>query len=124
MAEKYAKAVANKVIAYAFTAGVVVALVLGLVATALPATVVPYLTSLLILAGVVVGFFNIQPQERKDYVLYVTALVIVLSLSQTTFAQVQYIGVHIQRVLSMMMAFILPSVVIVGIKAVISLARD
>ena len=114
----------NKVIAYAFTAGVVVALALGLVSSWLPEGVVPYLASLLILAGIVVGFFNINPSETKEYVLFVTALVVVTSLSQSVLGAVQVIGPYLERVLASLMAFIVPSVLIVGVKAIINLAKD
>lgn len=124
MVKEYAKSVANKVIAYSFVVGVVIALILGLISNLLPASIVPYLTSVLILAGIIVGFFNISPTETRDYVLFVTALVIVASLSSNVLGQVQVIGPTLQRVLGTLLAFIVPSVVIVSIKAVMNLARD
>ncbi len=116
------KGIVNKLIAYAFTVGVVVALVLGLVSAWIQAWV-PLLTSLLILAGIVVGFFNITPNEAKDYVLYVTALVIVTSLSKNVLGAVQVVGPLLESVLSSILAFVLPSVIIVAIRSVINLAR-
>ena len=124
MVEQYGKKVVNKLIAYAFTIGVVVALVLGLIANLVPPSVVPYLTSLLILAGIAVGFFNITPAETRDYVLYVTALVLVTSLSRGVLGQVQGIGPYLESVLGSILAFILPSVLIVGLKAVMNLAKN
>ena len=117
------KKLANTVIAYSFTVGVVIALVLGLV-SGMVTQWVPALTSLLILAGVVVGFFNITPAETKDYVLFVTAVVIVISLGGNTLGQVQYVGDYLSRILTSILAFILPSVIIVAIKAIINLARN
>ncbi len=114
---------ANKVIAYAFTVGVILALVVGLIGAWIP-TWLPVLTSLLILAGIVVGFFNISPTETRDYVLFVTALVIVTSLGQSTLSQLQFVGPVLEGVLQSIMVFVLPSVVIVGIKAVLNLAKD
>ena len=118
------KKLANKAIAYAFTVGVVVALILGLVSNVVPASTVPYLTSLLILAGIAVGFFNIQPTEMKDYVLFVTALVITTSLSKGVLGGVQIIGPALENVLSSILAFILPSGVIVGVRAIVNLAKN
>ncbi len=123
MAE-FTKKVANKMIAYAFTAGVVLALVLGLIAALVPAGWVPYLTTLLIVAGVIVGFFNITPKEVKNYVLYVTAIVIVTSLSKGSLGAVQVVGPYLENVLGSIMAFIVPSLIVVGLKAVIQLAED
>tara|TARA_Y100000310_G_C20469774_1_gene709391 strand:- start:472 stop:837 length:366 start_codon:yes stop_codon:yes gene_type:complete len=118
------KGVVNKLIAYAFTIGVLVALVLGLISTMVPKTVAPYLTSLLILAGIVVGFFNITPKEAESYVLFVTAIVIVTSLSKGSFGAVQYVGTYLESVLTSIMAFIVPSVIVVGLKTVVNLAKD
>lgn len=124
MAQQYTKKVVNKLIAYALTVGVLVALVLGLISAMVPPSVLPYLTSLLILAGVVVGFFNITPEEAKNYVLFVTAIVIVTSLSKGSLEAVQVIGPYLESMLASLMAFIVPSVVIVGIKAVLNLAKE
>ncbi len=118
-----AKGVVNKLIAYAFTVGIIIALVLGLLST----WVEPWqgvLTSILILAGIAVGFFNITPNEAKDYVLFVTALVIVTSLTQDVLKSLTAIGPLLENVLRAIMAFIMPSVIIVGIKAVLNLAKQ
>lgn len=124
MVTDYAKKVANKMIAYAFTGGVVLALILGLVATMVPPGAVPYLTSLLILAGIVVGFFNITKEETTNYILYVTAIVIVTSLSKGALGAVQLIGPLLESILGSIMAFIVPSLIVVGLKAIINLAKN
>jgi len=131
MAERFSKAmpssvnqITNKAIAYTFTVGVVVALVVGLASSFIPANVLPYLTSLLVLAGIVVGFFNIHRDEAKDYVVLVTALVIVTSLSENILSGVQVIGPTLESVLSSILAFVLPSVVIVAVRAILNLERS
>ena len=118
------KKVVNKMIAYAFTTGVVVALILGLISARLPPPVVAVLSSLLILAGIVVGFFNITPAEAKDYVFYVAAIVVVTSLAGNNLGELQYVGKYLVGVLNSTMAFVLPSLIIVGIKAIINLAKN
>lgn len=116
--------IANKAVAYSFTIGVVIALVLGLISNLLPPSAVPWLWSLLIVAGILVGFGNITPTETKDYVLYVTALAIVISLGGNTLGQLQYVGSYLSNVLGALMAFVLPSVVVVAVKAILNLAKD
>lgn len=116
--------VTNKVIAYAFTVGVLLALVLGLLSQFVPPTAMPFLISVLVLAGIVVGFFNIGQEEAKDYVVYVTALVIVTGLSQGALGAVQVVGPALEAVLRTLMAFIVPSVIIVAVRSIINLARD
>jgi cell shape-determining protein MreD len=118
------KNVTNKVIAYAFTAGIVIALILGLITDMLSPNLKAILTSSLILAGIIVGFFNITPAEARDYILFVTALVIVVSLGGNNLGQLQYIGEKLVNVLNAILAFTLPSVIIVGVKAIINLAKD
>ena len=124
MGSKVGKGVVNRMIAYAFTVGVLVALVLGLISPLVPASVAPYLISLLVLAGIAVGFFNIHPDEVERYVLYVTAIVIVTSMSKGSLGEVQIIGRFLESILASIMAFIVPSVVVVGLKAVLGLARN
>lgn len=122
-----AKKVVNKVLAYAFMTGIVLALILGLVlpvVASISPTLPAVLTSVLILAGIGVGFANITEDETRDYILYVTALVVVLSLGGSTLGQVQRIGPYLESVLGSLMTFVLPSVVIVGIRAIIRLAKD
>lgn len=121
-----AKGVVNKMLAYAFTTGIIVALLLGLVSPwlvtvspALPAILV----SVLILAGIGVGFANITEEEARNYILFVTALVVVLSLGGNTLGKVQIIGPYLESVLGSLMTFILPSVVIVGVRAVFRMAK-
>ncbi|MFH1276605.1 MAG: hypothetical protein ABIH82_05845 [Candidatus Woesearchaeota archaeon] len=131
MAERFAKTmtadvklVKNKAITYTFTIGFVVALVIGVASQFIPANIMPYLTSLLVLAGIVVGFFNIHPNEAKDYVVLVTALVIVTSLSKNILGGLQFIGLYLETVLSSILAFVLPSVVIVAVRSILNLAKD
>ncbi len=123
----YAKKTMNTVLAYAFTSGIVIALVLGLVSP-LVAKVNPLLpailTSVLILAGIGVGFANITESETRDYILYVTALVIVLSMGGSALGQIQRIGPYLESVLWSLMTFVLPSVIIVSVRAIFRLAKD
>ncbi len=123
----YGKKAVGGVLAYAFTAGIIIALILGLVSPklasinqALPAI----LTSVLILAGIGVGFANITESETRDYIMYVTALVIVLSLGGGVLGKVQIVGPYLESILGSLMTFVLPSVVIVGVRAIFRLAKD
>lgn len=116
--------VGNKVIAYSFTVGVVIALVLGLISTRLAPSTVAVLTSVLIVMGIIIGFFNITPSEQKDYVFYVAAIVVVVALGGNNLGQLQFVGPTLVAVLNAILAFIMPSVIIVGIRAVINLAKD
>jgi hypothetical protein len=124
MAPRVAKSVVNKVIAYAFMVGVLIALVLGLLSKWVPENATPWLVSLLVLAGIVVGFFNITASETKDFVLFITALVLISANAASAFAGLEWAGEHLQNVLNMLMAFLVPAGIVVGVKAVLNLARD
>lgn len=123
----YAKKTMNTVLAYAFTGGIVIALLLGLLSP-LVAKINPMLpailTSVLILAGIGVGFANITEAETRDYILYVTALVVVLSMGGSALGQIQFLGPYLESVLWSLMTFVLPSVVIVSVRAIFRLAKD
>lgn len=116
--------VTNKLITYAFTIGVIVALVIGLASSYISDATMAVLTSVLILAGIMVGFFNITEHEAKDYILFVTAIVVVTSLGGDVLGQVQKIGPYLVKVLASLLAFIVPSLVVVGIKSILHLAKD
>jgi hypothetical protein len=116
--------VTNKAITYALSIGVVVALLIGAASQFIPPHIMPYLSSLLVVAGIIVGFFNIHPNEAKDYVVLVTALVIVTSLSENILANIQIVGPYLEGVLSSILAFVLPSVVIVAVRSILNLARE
>ncbi|MBI2665828.1 hypothetical protein HYX12_04360 [Candidatus Woesearchaeota archaeon] len=113
----------NKAITYAFTTGILVALLIGIAAEFIPENSKPFLVSLLVLAGIAVGFFNIHPEEAKDYVVLVTALVIVTSLSKGILGAVQGVGVYLESVLSSILAFILPSALIVAVRSILNLTK-
>ena len=116
--------VGNKVIAYSFTVGVLIALILGLVSSMFSPNTVAVMTSVLIVMGIIVGFFNITPAEQRDYVFYVAAIVVVVGLGGNNLGQLQMVGPKLVSVLNSILAFIMPSVIIVGIRAVINLAKD
>ncbi len=116
--------VGNKVIAYSFTVGVIIAVLLGLISSRLSPNMVAILTSVLIVMGIIVGFFNISPGEQRDYVFYVAAIVVVVALGGNNLGQLQLVGPKLVAVLNSILAFIMPSVIIVAIRAVINLAKD
>jgi len=54
----------------------------------------------------------------------VAAIVVVTSLAGNNLGELQYVGKYLVGVLNSIMAFVLPSLIIVGIKAVINLAKN
>ena len=109
---------------YSFIGGVVIAVILGLAIPGL-AGVAPWLTSLLVLLGLVVGYLNVSGKDTKDFLLIATILVIVSSMGSnaTILGSVQLIGRYLQGIFSNIMAFVVPAVIIIGLKAVYGMTK-
>lgn len=110
---------------YSFIIGVIIAVVLGLAAPML-GQATPWLTSLLIVLGLVVGFLNVSGKETKEFLLVAVVLVIVAFAGSAsgTLGGVLYIGQYLQGVFDAIMAFVVPATVVVGLKDVWALAQN
>jgi len=116
--------VEKKIGQYSFIIGVIIAVILGL---AIPALVdaTPWLVSLLILLGLIVGFLNVAGKQSKEF-LIVGVILVLLSYAGgagTTLGGVMYIGAYLQGIFQALMAFIIPAVVVVGLKTIRDLAE-
>lgn len=110
---------------YSFIIGVVLALVLGLAGQYL-GTAEPWLISLLIVLGLVVGFINVTGKETKEFLTVATLLAVVLFVSggAASIGSVMYIGSYLAGVLKYAMAFIVPAVIVVALKDIYSLGQN
>ncbi len=117
------KKITNSIRQYVFPTGIVVAIFLGMLSTWLT-PMVPYMVSVLVIAGLLVGYHNVTEEESHDYLLYMVALVIVTTISGSILGSVQLIGPLLEGILTAMLAFLTPSAIVVGITAVMKLARD
>ena len=108
---------------YSFIVGVVLAIILGL-PIGLGATAT-WLTSLLVLLGLLVGFLNVAVKDTKEFLIIATILVIVSSMGATTavLGRIQMIGAALQGILNSIMNFVVPATIIVALKAVYGLAK-
>ena len=110
---------------YSFIVGVILAVVLGLAIPALDAAT-PWLWSLLVLLGLVVGFLNISGKETKEFLWVTVALVIVAyagSSQISSWENVQLIGSYLKGVFDSILALVVPASVVVGLKEVWALSR-
>ncbi|MBI5391589.1 hypothetical protein HZB00_01155 [Candidatus Woesearchaeota archaeon] len=102
---------------YVFKIGIILALVIGLASTQFDATTNAWMFSILVLCGILGGFFNIAGQERKDFLM--TALVVLLVLTiggATIFSQILYVGIYLNGIITALLAFISPATVVAGLK--------
>jgi len=114
---------------YSFAVGVVIALVLGLAASAFTASVQAVLTAILVLLGIVVGIVNITGEETKDFLFTATVLIIAtaLGLSDVALRSVGAIGgvsigTLLVGVFGKILIFTVPAVIIVALKHIWYLA--
>ena len=115
----------KKIGQYSFIGGIIIAVVLGLAIPAL-AEATPWLISLLIILGLIVGFLNVVSEETQEF-LIVGVILVLLSFAggaQTTLGGVMYIGSYLQGIFQGLLAFIIPAVVVVGLKDIWRLAES
>lgn len=115
----------NQIGHYSFVIGVIIAIVLGIAASAL-GEVGSWLISLLIIFGMIVGFLNISATEAKEFLLVASALVLIAyaGINQTnSFANVALIGTYLKGTFDSILAFVVPAGVIVALKKVWLMAR-
>ena len=110
---------------YSFIIGVIIAVVLGLTAPKL-GTATPWLWSLLVVLGLVVGFLNVSGKETKEFLWVSVALVIVAyagSAQIDKWINVQLIGPYLSGIFNSILAFVIPASVVVALKEVWEMAK-
>ncbi len=110
---------------YSFIIGVIIAVVLGLAAPKL-GTATPWLWSLLVVLGLVVGSLNVAGKETKEFLWVTVALVVVAfagSAQITSWDKVQLIGPYLRGIFDSILAFVVPASVVVALKEVWDMAK-
>ena len=102
---------------WAFIIGVVLAIVLGLFGTYIG--YVTEITYLMIILGLIVGFFNIG---HKDAVNFLIAAIALLAVGAAGLELLPVIGPYIGGILTQIAVFVAPAAVLVALKAVYELA--
>jgi hypothetical protein len=105
---------------WAFIIGVVLAVVLPIFTE-----LNPWLTSLLIVLGLVIGFLNIATAETQSFLLAALALVIVSGFTSTSdvITQVAQIGPALGRIFTGILLLVVPATIVVALRSIYSLAR-
>lgn len=109
---------------YSFIGGVIIAAVLGLASGALGVATV-WLTSLLVVLGLIVGFINVAGKETKEFMMVATVLIIAAFAGGASdiLGGVQFIGAYLQGIFSNVLAFVVPATVVVGLKDIWALGK-
>ena len=111
---------------YSFIVGVILAIVLGLAAPQL-GKAQPWLWSLLVLLGLVIGFLNVSGKETKDFLMVSAVLVVVAyagSAQINSWGNVEVVGPYLKGIFDSILAFVVPATVVVALKDVWMLAKS
>tara|TARA_Y100000310_G_C20084559_1_gene535437 strand:- start:93 stop:446 length:354 start_codon:yes stop_codon:yes gene_type:complete len=110
----------NKIGAWAFLIGVVIAVTLGVFnAQVTAATQVMVLWTLVIL-GILIGILNITNKESKNFLLVSLTLVIVSYFGKTALIIIPTLG----NVLGALLVLFIPTTIIVALKLVFEMAKN
>jgi hypothetical protein len=107
---------------YSFIIGVILAIVLGVVSLG---SATPWLASLLVVLGLVVGFLNVTGKETKEFLLVAIVLIIAAAMggASATLGGVQYIGAYLSGIFTQVLAFVVPATVVVALKDIWALGQ-
>lgn len=103
----------NKVGGWAFLIGVILAVVFAFINLGSVAWI-------LVLLGLLIGFFNIDPKEIQGFLYAGTVLVIVGAFAGQTLAEILYL----QDIFSNLVALFGPATIVVAIKSLFNLAKN
>ena len=104
---------------WSFIAGILLAILLGVLGSSL-AEYVPTIATLLILLGVVVGFLNITTKQVYNFLVAAIALLLTGAAGLDT---LPVVGLYIGPVLTYIASFVAPAAVIVALKAIYEIGR-
>lgn len=111
---------------YSFIGGVIIAVVLGLVPAATLGAASAWLTSLLVILGLIVGFINVTGKETKEFMMVAIVLIIAAFAggASSTLSNVQIIGQYLSGIFTQILAFVVPATVVVGLKDIWNLGQN
>src|SRR3989344_4461221 len=110
---------------YSYIIGVILAVVLGIAGAALGPSAVGWLSSLLVVLGLIVGFINVTGRETKDFLMVSTILVIVAWAcgAAEALGGVELIGAFLAGIFNQLLAFVVPATIVVALKEVLALTQ-
>ena len=111
---------------WAFIIGVIVALILGIIAGVGSSigSAAAWLTLLLVVLGLIIGFTNITAKEATPFLIAAIALLIasVAGLGQIN-TLIPYLGSILEEIVNAVLVMVAPAALIVGFKAFYELAK-
>ncbi len=110
---------------YSFIGGVILAVVLGMVPAATLGTAAAWLTSLVVVLGLIVGFLNVSGKETKEFMMVSVVLMIAAYIGNgsETLGGVTVIGPYLVGIFTHILAFVVPATIVVGLKEIWALGQ-
>ena len=86
----------------------------------------PWLSSLLVVLGLIVGFLNVTGKETREFLMVATVLIIAAALggASSTLGGVNVIGAYLSGIFSQILAFVVPATVVVALKDIWNLGQN
>ena len=109
----------QRVGAWAFILGVIIAIIAGLASGAVIAYA-PWITLLLVVLGLIVGFLNVGDKEVQAFLVAAIALI---AVGTANLAAIPYIGIYLAYIVQNIAAFVAPAALVVALKSVYNLSR-
>jgi hypothetical protein len=107
---------------WAFIAGVILAIILGIFGQ-MVATYKGYIVTILVVIGLIVGFINIGDKETANFLIAAIALLAANTATQwTSLDIVGTISTYIAGILGGIAIFVAPAAVLVALKAIYDMA--
>ncbi|MBU0530113.1 MAG: hypothetical protein KKC05_00395 [Nanoarchaeota archaeon] len=104
---------------WAFILGVIIAILAGLAAGFLDATMAGWITFVLVILGLIVGFLNISDKETSGFLI---AAIAIMAVGTANLSAIPSIGPYLAIMVQNIAAFVAPAALIVALKAVYNLA--
>ena len=105
----------NKLGSWAFLAGLIIAILIGLFGSLGPALLIT-----LVIIGLVVGLLNVTDEETNPFLMSGVVLIIASAFGKDVLAPVPYLG----SMLNALLVLFVPATIIVAIKNVFQLAKN
>jgi len=118
---------ANEVGRWSFIIGIVVAVILGIlsgVGVVLGTTALNWLTLLLVVLGLIVGFSNVTKKESTPFLIAAMALLIANTAGLVNInTLIPYLGSILEGIVTYLLVVVAPAALIVAVKAFYEFAR-
>ena len=115
----------NLVGAYAFSIGVILAVIMGVIQKSIGIVYNNWPYAFLMLLGLLIGFFNTGDKDSLKFLLASVSLVIVSGFGQSALVYVSNIPIlsSLSTILSSLLVMFVPATIIVALKTVFSISK-